>query len=215
MSSATGRNSNVTLFAFPSRNKHLLHVLSFSFTSALKPIWHRLSVAVWPVPLAQSNPSEVPCDSPDWDNLLSFMDFASYVGPLGTFWQVMIEFTACFFPFFVRFVRSLSDLDLWQWDVSFWVFFFCCFCLPSWFCLPSAAESRFFCSTAFGDLQWDKREQPQVVPGKVRVGYQEEFLLRAVIHWTGCPGSGGIPVPGVFKEKVDVGLRDMDSGQHW
>jgi len=55
--------------------------------------------------LAQSNPSEVPCNSPDWDNLLSFMDFASYVGPLGALWQVMIEFTACFFSL------SLSDLS--------------------------------------------------------------------------------------------------------
>lgn len=50
MSSAAGRNSNVTLFAFPARDKQLLRVLSFSFTSVLKPIWHRLSVAVWPVP---------------------------------------------------------------------------------------------------------------------------------------------------------------------
>lgn len=125
MPSATGRNSNVTLFAFPSTDKHLLHVLSrlhLCVKANLTPPFSRSLAG----PLAQSNPSEVP----DWDNLLSFMDFATYVGPLGTFWQVMIEFTACFFPFLCQICQIFVRFGLVAMGCVFFGFFLSLFLPP-------------------------------------------------------------------------------------
>lgn len=62
-----------------------------------------------------------------------------------------------------------------------------------------------------------KREQPQVVPGEVWVGCQEESLSRKssdALAWA-AQGVVGSPYMRVFKERVNVGLRDMVSGQHW
>lgn len=65
------------------------------------------------------------------------MDFASYMGPLGIFWQIMIELIACFsLSIFVRFgLVAMGHV--------FFFFFFSCLVLylPSWFCLHSALEN--------------------------------------------------------------------------